>query len=168
MRLLALALVLLSASAAAQAPAAPPPAATAHAFGETGLRVALPAGWAGPSVADESRGARAAYTFTNEAAGPLAGAVLYVERALGLNPVEQELWRQGRWASAYGTALPVGPGAAPLPGTAFEIGGAGRGGVVVFVQRGPAFWAVRAEAPAAVWAARPEAVTALVAGVTIE
>lgn len=58
--------------------------------------------------------------------------------------------------------------AAPLAGLAFEVAGGGRGGVAVFVRRGPAFWAVRADAPAAVWAAHRDAVTALVAGVEIE
>ena len=174
MRPLLLALALVAAQAAvAQAPAAPPPA-PAYAFGATGLRVTLPAGWDGPGAVDEARlPARAAYTFANAAAGPLAGAVLHVERAVGLNPVEQELWRQGRTTAGYGHARPVGPAAAPLPGTAFEIAGAGRGGpqtggAIVFFQRGPAFWVVKAEAPAATWAARPAAVLALMAGVEVE
>ena len=169
MRPLALALALVSAPALAQGAAAPPAAgAPAYAFGETGLRVTLPADWTGRGVADESHGARASYTFANGAAGPLAGAVLYVERAVGLNPVERELWRRGQWASAYGATRPVARAAAPLDGLAFEVAGGGRGGVVVFVQRGPAFWAVRADAPTSTWAARPDAVAALVAGVEIE
>ena len=170
MRPLLLAFALVAAPAAAQAPAAPPEV-SAFAFGATGLRVTLPAAWEGG--ADESRlPARAVYTFTNAAAGPLAGAVLHVERAVGLNPVEQELWKRGRSTAGYGDARPVGPATAPLPGTALEIAGAGRGGpqtggVIVFLQRGPAFWVVKAEAPAATWAARPADVLALMAGVDV-
>ena len=170
MRLLVLAAALLVPAAAwAQAePAAPPVAETAYAFGETGLQVTLPPGWSGPSAADESRlPAHAVYTFANEVPGPLAGATLRIERVVGLNPVEQELWGQGRSTRGYGDARPVGPAAAPLPGLALEVAAGGRAGVIVFFQRGGAFWVAKAEAPAGVWAARPGDVAAVLASVEV-
>lgn len=167
MRLLLLVAALALVPVAAQAQATPPaPEAAVFVYGETGLRVTLPAGWEG--AADEGRlPAHAVYTFANAAPGPLQGATLRVERVVGLNPVEQQLWGQGRSLRGYGDARPVGPASAPLPGLALEVASEGRGGVIVFFRRGMAFWVAKAEAPAATWAARPDAVAALLAAVEV-
>ena len=169
MRPLLLAAALVVAPAAlAQATAAPPAAETTFVFGETGLAVELPAGWDGPSRSDESGlPAHAVYTFANTASGPLAGATLRVERVVGLNPVEQQLWSQGRSSRGYGDARPVGPASTPLPGLGIEVASGDRGGAIVFFQRGGAFWVAKVEAPASTWAARRAEVAALLASVRV-
>ncbi len=146
----------------------PAPGASAlSVFGRTGLRVTLPPGWDEPAVVDESRlPASALYAF-RATSGPLAGATLRVEQVVGLNPAEEQQWRSGRTARGYNGTRPVGP--APVGGAlaAFETVGAGTGGATAFFQRGRTFWAVQAQAPAAVWAARRADVMALMAGVAL-
>ncbi len=152
------------------APEKPPPAIpTLHAFGATGLRVTLPAGWDGPTAAAEGQAeSYALYTFSNTAADhPLAGTTLRVERVQGLNALLRERWTRGQTGHGYHETRPVGPAVAPLPGLALEVAGDGTGGVVVFSQRGQAQWAVQIEAPASVWAERRGQVLAVLAGVEI-
>jgi hypothetical protein len=172
-------------SAPSDAPAPSPPVADAppveapiarpalHAFGRTGLRVTLPAGWDGPTAQDEGRlPAYALYTFTSAAPGPLAGATLRVEQVTGLNPLDEQRWRVGQTATGYHGTRPVGPAAVPLGAlVAFETAGTGTGGgtggAVAFFQRGRTFWAVSVQAPAALWRARRDDVLALMAGVAV-
>ena len=155
----------------AAAPAVDTPAArpVLHAFGRTGLRVTLPAGWDGPTAQDEGRlPAYARYTFTSAAPGPLAGATLRVEQVTGLNPLDEQRWRVGQTATGYHGTRPVGPAAVPLGAlVAFETAGTGTGGAVAFLQRGRTVWAVSVQAPAALWRARRDDVLALMAGVAV-
>lgn len=138
-----------------------------YAFPATDLRVTLPAGWAGAHAAADAE-QYAFYTFTNEnAAHPLAGTVLRIERVQGLNQLLRERWQRGQTSYGYHGARPTGPLAAPLPGTALELRGAGTAGAVVFFQRGVASWAVQIEAPAAVWAASRDEVLAVLTGVAV-
>ena len=146
----------------------PAPQPTVHAFGATGLRVTLPAGWNGPTEALDADPAYAAYAFRNALPGnSLSGAVLRVERVLGLNQLLRERWQRGQTSYGYHGTRPVGPIVSPLPGLGLEVAGAGTGGVVVFLQRGPASWAVQIEVPEAVWATRRAEVLAVLADVTI-
>ena len=153
--------------AAVPAPAAA--ASTLHVFGRTGLRVTLPAGWDGPTAADESRlPASALYTFTSSAPGPLAGATLRIDQVVGLNPAEEQQWRSGQTRVGYHGSRPVGPASVPVEAlVAFETAGAGTGGAVAFLQRGRTFWAVSVEAPVALWRSRRADVLALMAGVSV-
>ena len=140
---------------------------TAYAFAATGLRVALPAGWAGTVAADEARlPAYALYTFEATAPG-LEGAVLRVEQVVGLNALERERWRTGAVRYGYHGTRPVGPAALPVAGLGVEVSGGGRGGAVAFVQRGAAYWTVHVSAPAEVWAARRAELGAALAGVAL-
>ncbi len=150
--------------------AVPAPVAAAPAlsvFGRTGLRVTLPDGWSEPAVVDESRlPAYALYAF-RATSGPLAGATLRVEQVVGLNPAEEQQWRTGRTERGYDGTRPTGPASVGGALVAFETAGAGTGGTTAFFQRGRTFWAVQAQAPAAVWAARRADVLALFSGVAL-
>lgn len=147
--------------------AAPAPRPALHAFGRTGLRVTLPAGWNGPTAQDEGRlPAYALYTFTSAAPGPLAGVTLRVEQLVGLNPLDEQRWRAGQTGYGYHGSRPTGPAAVPVQAlVAFETAGPGTGGAVAFLQRGRTFWAVQVEAPTALWRSRKAEVVALMAGV---
>lgn len=132
-----------------------PPAVEAQDFrsSRTGLVVALPEGWEGSAAVDEEGlPSRALYTFTAEASGPYAGAVLRVEQVHGLDPLARQRWMRG-----HGPALPSGlrpvaaldPSATPFSsaiGMATE--GPGVRGALYLLARGPALYAVSAEAPA--------------------
>ena len=144
----------------------PLPAPTLHAFAD-GLRVTLAAGWDGPATVAATP-AGAVYRFQNDAAGhPLQGVVLRVERVDGLNALFRERWSRGLTTSGYAGMTPVGPAAAPLPGFGVEVAGDGRGGAVVFVQRGASSWAVGVSAPAAQWARQRAEVLAVLADVAL-
>ena len=152
----------------ASASTPPPPQPTIHAFGKTGLRVTLPAGWNGPVAAVEDHAeSYALYTFSNAADHPLAGTTLRIERVQGLNQLLRERWANGQTSYGYHGTRPVGPAAQPLPGVGLEVEGRGTGGAVVFLQRGLANWAVQIEAPASVWAERRGEVLAVLAGVEL-
>lgn len=153
--------------AEAPAPEAIPPTQTLQLFGRTDLRVSLPQGWP-EGVADESRlPAYAQYTFT-AGAGAFSGAVLRVERVVGLNPAEEQQWRGGQTPYGYHGARPVGALAhAGDVLVAFETAGPGVKGASAFAQRGRTFWAVSVVAPEAIWAARRDEVVALLSLVTI-
>ena len=176
MRPLCLSLLLATAAAAQPAPdavdGAPPEAAPiAYASPATGLRVVLPAGWAGVGTADEEAlPSRATYRW-EATSGPLAGAVLVIERAMGLNPLLQERWTRGQVAAGYYGLRPSGPlppDARQMgPGAAFQIGAAGRSGRAYFAQRGASYWAVHVAAPARVLAARTGLLDEVVGGVRL-
>ncbi len=154
------------------APVAPAPAAparpTSALYGRTGLRAALPPGWA--SADDEARlPAYAVYTFTAPAGSPLAGVTLRAELLTGLNPAEEQGWHAGQARVGYHGARPVGPAQVPVEAlVAVETAGPGLGGATAFVQRGRMFWAVSVVAPAATWARRRADVVALMAGVAFD
>ncbi len=146
----------------------PPPRPTLHAFGATGLRVTLPAGWTGPVAAADAQAERyALYTFENAADHPLAGTTLRVERVQGLNQLVRQRFQQGQTGYGYHGTRPIGPAATPLPGLGMEVEGPGTAGAVVFLQRGLASWTVQIEAPASVWAAHRGEVLTVLAGVEI-
>ena len=138
-------------------------------FGATGLRVTLPPGWDGPRAAMEARlPGYALYTLLNETPGhPLRGAVLRVERVVGLNEFYRHRWMNGQTTYGYHGSEPVGPANVPLPGTGLEVRGLGTGGAVAFTQSRGALWAVQIEAPAELWARERGALLAVLAGVDL-
>jgi hypothetical protein len=121
----------------------------------SGLVVTLPEGWSGPEAVDESGLPRmASYRFENQSdASALRGAVLHVERLTGLNPMMRERWHQGRVPYGYHGAVPVAAlEVAPVPGAiGFLTERDDYVGHVYFLVRGPVYWAVQVEAPAAVF-----------------
>ena len=139
---------------------------TLHVFGTTGLRVTLPAGWGGPSSAAEGElPGYALYSFRETTPGhPLEGAVLRVERVVGLNPLLRERFDRGLTSYGYHGAVPTGPASVPIRGFGLEVEGPGTRGAVVFVGDRQAAWAVSVQAPGAVWAARRDAVLAVLTG----
>lgn len=148
----------------------PLPAPSRHAFGRSGLVLALPPGWTSAPIADESRLPQLARYTVRQAdpAQPLYGTVLVVERVVGLNPLDRERWRFGQSRHGYHGTRPVGPTGVPLPGsTGIETAGTGTAGATAFLQRGPAFWAVAVVAPAAVWQRHRGSVLALMTGVAV-
>lgn len=132
----------------------------------SGLVVTLPEDWSGTETVDEGElPALASYRFENRnPESPLRGAVLHVERVTGLNPMMRERWAQGRVSYGYHGARPVAALASvPLPGAVgFRAEREGRLGAVLFVARGPVFWAVQVEAPEDVFAAHEVALLDLV------
>jgi hypothetical protein len=163
-------LVALAVPTAAAQTAAPDPSASrasAYAFASTGLRVALPPAWDGETTVDEARlPSYALYTFTSAAPGR-DGAVLRVERVVGLDALARERWRTGAVHYGYHGTRPVGPAAVPVAGLGVEVAGGGRGGAVAFVQRGPTYWALHVSAPAEVWAARRADLLAALAAIDL-
>lgn len=158
--------------ALADAGALPPEAAAGpvvYAFGGTGLRVTLPAGWDGLASADESRlPGYALYALANTAAGSgLADATLRIERVVGLTPLDAQRWRTGAVPYGYHGTRPVGPIALPLPGLGLEVAGAAEAGAVAFAQRGTVYWTVQIVGPPALWASRRADLLAVLAGVAL-
>lgn len=142
----------------------PPPQPTAFRSPGTGLHVVLPVGWDGPAAVDESRlPGYALYTFTT-ADGDLA---LRVERVVGLSPLDRQRWRLGQTPYGYHGLRPTGPATTAIAGTAFDLAGAGVGGLVVFAQSGETFWTVHVQAPASVWAAHRAQALAVLGGIRL-
>lgn len=168
MRAALFALLVLSIVPAAAQPAGPdpaPPRPITLPFAATGLRVTLPADWDGAAAADESAlPAYALYTFEGGAAG---GALLRVERVVGLSPLERERWRTGAVRYGYHGTRPVGAIGVPVEGLGLEVAGPGRGGAVAFVQRGGTYWALHVSAPAAAWETHRADLLAVLAGVQL-
>jgi len=140
-----------------------------HVFGETGLRVTLPAGWDGPSSAMDVRLPEyALYTFVNDTPGhPLRGTALRIERVLGLNEFYRNQWMHGQTTYGYHGTRPVGPISPPRPGFGVEVEGHGTAGAVVFAEAGGAVWSIQVEAPTALWARQRGALLAVLTGVTL-
>jgi hypothetical protein len=127
----------------------------------SGLVVTLPEGWSGPEAVDESHlPGLASYRFENRSdSSALRGAVLHIERLTGLNPMMRERWYQGRVPYGYHGARPVAAiEVAPVPGAIGFLTERGEYvGHVYFLVRGPVYWAVQVEAPAAVFDAHEAA-----------
>ena len=137
----------------------------------TDLVIQLPAGWEGAqSVSETTLPARATYRFEATAPG-LAGAVVIVERVIGLNPLAQERFRRGQVAFGYHglrpTALLAGEEMVFGSGAGLAVSGGDRIGRVYFVQRGRVFWAVHLAAPEATLAQTPGLLDTLARGVRL-
>lgn len=148
----------------------PPARPVVHVFGGSGLRVTLPAGWDGPVLSDETRlPGYALYTFENRQPGlATTNASVYVERVVGLNPLDEQRWRFGQVRYGYHGTRPVARLAVPLPALAsYLVEGDGKGGAVAFLQRGRTFWTVSVFAPPALWATRRSDILALMTAVDL-
>ena len=147
------------------------PRETVYESQHTGLRVILPLGWTGSEIVnEETLPARATYRW-EATEGPLAGAVIVVERAVGLNPVLQERWTRGQVSAGYYGLRPTGAvapeGRVFGTGAAIEIGAGDRAGRAYFTQRGQVFWAVHVAAPAAALEASPGLLDRLAGGIRV-
>ena len=144
-------------------------------FERGGFAVDLPEGWTARVDADEERlpGA-ASYTITNSSReGALAGAVLRIERRVGLNPLVRQRWMLGRVPVGYHGAQPV----EALRETPFgdAVGfvcarGARREptGFVFFLRHGEAYYAVQVETAPDDFAGAREALYGLATSVRFE
>lgn len=124
----------------------------------TGFQFMFPDRWDGPSAVDEEGlPGRAVYRFeaTNR---DHAGAVLIVERVMGLNPLLEERFRRGQVSFGYHGFQPTAALSDEAmifgPGAGFEIVAGDRTGRAYFLQRGRALWAIHMAAP-------PEALSAV-------
>ena len=161
----------LGGAAPAEAQTATAPEAVVFTSEKTGLRVQLPAGWVGSQAVDELElPGRATYRWESTAS-TMPGAVVVVERAVGLNPLFAERWRRGQVAFGYNGLHPTGQLTEDEmllgPGAGLEIAAGERVGRVYFVQRGQVFWAVHVSAPVPVIAAQPTLLAGLTRGVRL-
>ncbi|MFN3595650.1 MAG: hypothetical protein ACK41D_00085 [Rubricoccaceae bacterium] len=119
----------------------------------TGLTVHLPPDWHGATHIDEAGlPARASYVFAASDTAALAGATLHVERATGLNPLQQQRWVRGQGPAFMQDAQAV---AAARPSeavfaqaTALEVRRGGARGLAYFLVHGGAHYAVLVQVPA--------------------